>query len=52
MRGEELAMRQMDGHMEVDAFDIQAQHEVLWSDDRRKHVKVLVGRLTFDRGLV
>ena len=52
MRGEELAMRRMDGHMEVGAFDIQTQHEVLWPDDRRKHAKVLVGRLTFDRGVV
>ena len=52
MRGEELAMRRMDGHMEVGAFDIQTQHEVLWPDDRRQHAKVLVGRLTLDRGLV
>ena len=52
MRGEELAMRRMDGHMEVGTFDIQTEHVIRWPHDRREHAKILVGRLALDRGLV
>jgi hypothetical protein len=42
----------MNGHVEVHTLYIQAEHEVLWSDDGLEHVKIFVGRLTFDRCLV
>ena len=38
--------------MEVRTFHIQAQQEVLWSDDVLVNVKILVGRLALDRCLV
>ena len=42
----------MHGYVEVRTLYIQAEHEVLRSDDGLEHAKILVGRLAFDRCLV
>ena len=52
MGREELSVIWMNGYMETHTLYIQAQHEVLWSDDGLDHAKILVGRLTTDRCLV
>ena len=52
MRRKELSVLWMNGYMEVHTLHIQDQHEVLPSDDGLEHVKILVGCLTLDRGLV
>ena len=52
MRRKELSVLWMNGYMEVRTLHIQAQHEVLRPDDGLEHVKILVGCLVLDRGLV
>ena len=52
MRQKELSVFWMNGYMEVHTLHIQAQHEVLRPDDGLEHVKILVGCLVIDRGLV
>ena len=41
----------MNGHVELRTLYIQAENEVLRSDDGLEHAKIFVGRLTFDRCL-
>jgi hypothetical protein len=52
MRQEELSVLRMNGHVEVRTLYIQAEHEVLLSDDGLEHVKIFVGRLALDRCFV
>ena len=52
MRRKELSVLWMNGYMEVHTLHIQAHHEVLRSDDGLEHVKILVGCLSLDHGLV
>ena len=42
----------MNGDMKERTFHIQTQHKILGSDHGLEHAKILVGGLTFDRGLV
>ena len=52
MRRKEHSVLRMNGYVEVRTLYIQAEHEVLRSDDGLEHAKIFVGRLTFDRCLV
>ena len=52
MRRKELSMLGVDRDVKEYTLHIQAQHVILGSDYRLEHVKVLVGCLTLDRGLV
>jgi hypothetical protein len=42
----------MNGYVEVHTLYIQAEHEVLWSDDGLEDAKIFVGPLALDRCLV
>ncbi len=52
MRRKELSVLRMNGHVEVRTLYIQAEHEVLRSDDGLEHAKIFVGRLALDHCLV
>ncbi len=42
----------MNGDMKERTFHMQTEHKILGSDHGLEHVKILVGGLTLDRGLV
>ena len=52
MRRKEFSVMRMNGYVEVRTLYIQAEHEVLRTDDGLDHTKILVGRLALDRCLI
>lgn len=52
MTGEELEMTKMNGYVEVRTRHVEVEYEVLLSDHRLDHTKILVGGLTIHRCLI